>query len=169
MNNSHRIDLPSCVIGIVHSPYLKHEGTPIQPNYHSTTPAQIAIHSEFRAGLKDLEGFERIWILVWLDRSKQFSLLVVPYRDTTERGIFATRAPSRPSPIGLSCVKIQRVRQEEGIIDIESVDLLDGTPILDIKPYVAEFDAFTDAKQGWYTQSQNRTVADNRFIDEKSK
>jgi tRNA (adenine37-N6)-methyltransferase len=163
MSEPDQLDLRSTIIGIVRSPYLKHEGTPIQPNLGMSCPAEIHVHSEYRAGLLDLEGFERIWILAWLDRAKPYCLRVVPYRDTVERGLFATRAPSRPCPIGISCVKIVRLRLPEGIIDLESVDLLDGTPVLDIKPYVPEFDAFPDAKHGWYAVSEQRTTADNRF------
>jgi tRNA-Thr(GGU) m(6)t(6)A37 methyltransferase TsaA len=156
-------DFRSRIIGIVRSQYLTHVGTPIQPSVAMSCPAEIHIYSEFNAGLSDLEGFERLWILAWLDRAKPYCLRVVPYKDTVERGLFATRAPSRPSPIGISCVKIVRVRLAEGIIDIESIDLLDGTPVLDIKPYIPEFDAFPAAKHGWYAQSEQRTTADDRF------
>ena len=163
MSERDHLDLRSTVIGVVRSPYLKHEGTPIQPSLAVMTPAEIHLDPEYREGLADLEGFERIWIIAWLDRAKPYCLRVVPYRDTVERGLFATRAPSRPTPIGISCVRIARVRHAEGIIEIEGVDLLDGTPVLDIKPYVSEFDAYPDAKHGWYATSERRTEADDRF------
>ena len=113
--------------------------------------------------LKDLGGFERIWLLYWFDRADLSGRMVVtPYLDPTPRGVFSTRAPSRPNPIGLSCVKLLGI--EENILRIQGVDVLDGTPVLDIKPYVPRFDSFEGVKAGWVDSAKgDQTVADSRF------
>ncbi len=142
---------------------MRQKGTPIQPHTGQPDPAEIHIDPPWREGLSDLEGFDRIWLLVWLDRAKPCRLKVVPYRDNVPRGVFSTRAPSRPNPIGLSCVRLLAVEAEEGVLRVEAVDLLDGTPVLDIKPYVPEFDAFPGAAAGWHSRGLRRDRADDRF------
>ena len=119
---------------------------------------------EFRAGLGDLDGFSHIVLLYHFHRSSGFDLEVVPFMDTRSRGLFATRAPRRPNPIGLSVVRLVRI--EDGVLHVENVDILDGTPLLDIKPYVPEFDAPTPVSTGWLEQAGktvSRRRADNRF------
>jgi tRNA-Thr(GGU) m(6)t(6)A37 methyltransferase TsaA len=114
--------------------------------------------------LKDLEGFERIWLLYRFHKAAEPKLSVIPYLDTVERGLFATRAPCRPNPIGISPVKLLRI--EDGRIYISEVDILDGTPLLDIKPYVTRFDIFKVEKNGWQDHvSGIPGVADKRFHD----
>jgi tRNA-Thr(GGU) m(6)t(6)A37 methyltransferase TsaA len=118
--------------------------------------------------LKDLEGFERIWLLYWFDRAKfeKCDLVVRPYLDDTPRGVFATRAPARPNPIGLSAVRLLEVRGN--LLSVRDVDILNGTPLLDIKPYFPQFDCFKVARSGWLKGSTlRRAKADNRF--EKNK
>ena len=150
-------------IGVVHSPYRVQKGTPVQPNQAEAVTAEIHVFPEYREGLEDLDRFDRLWILSWLDRSKPFRLKVIPYRDTVERGLFSTRAPSRPNPIGISCVKLISVDIDTGVITVSGIDLLDGTPVLDIKPYAALFDSFPSVKSGWLDGSHSANTADDRF------
>jgi tRNA-Thr(GGU) m(6)t(6)A37 methyltransferase TsaA len=151
------------IVGRVRSAYAEQRGTPIQPRY-GDEGAVVEIDEPYRAALADLSGFGRIWLLCWLDRAGDWRPRVVPYRDRVERGLFATRAPTRPNPIGLSAVEVRSVDVRAGVIAIGPVDLLDGTPVLDVKPYVPEFDAFPDAAAGWLEDSgTRREKADGRF------
>jgi len=149
-------------IGVVHSPFREAQGTPIQPVYAGETQFEVELLPEYIDGLRDLAGFERIWLICWFDRAPASRLVVVPFRDSTERGLFATRAPSRPVPIGLSCVRLLEIRGN--VLVCTGADILDGTPLLDIKPYVPEFDAFPKSRAGWFDHSrESRTHADGRF------
>ena len=134
-------------IGVIHSPFTEPAGTPIQPTVARGAEGTVEVFPEFVGGLQDLEGFERIWLLYWFDQAVPARLRVVPFLDKAERGIFATRAPCRPNPIGLSVVRLNGI--EGNALMIEDVDILDGTPLLDIKPYVPAFDAYPDASSGW--------------------
>ena len=149
-------------IGVVRSPNRTPAGTPIQPAYAERTDGEVVVKEGFEPALADIEGFERIWLIYRLDRAGPFKSSVVPYRDTQERGLFATRAPSRPNPIGLSVVRL--LGREGNVLRVRGLDILDSTPLLDIKPYVPEFDAFPDSKAGWLEECrQDRRVADDRF------
>lgn len=151
-------------IGVVRSPHASAKGTPVQPRFAESCRGRIELLPGLVDGLMDLEGIERIWILYVLDRTVFQGLTVVPYRDTHPHGIFATRSPARPNPIGLSCVRLTGIRGH--ILDIEEVDILDGTPVLDIKPYIPEYDAYPAAGAGWVEQETVRLgprVADGRF------
>ncbi|XHR29287.1 MAG: tRNA (N6-threonylcarbamoyladenosine(37)-N6)-methyltransferase TrmO [Chthoniobacteraceae bacterium] len=148
-------------IGIIHSPHLQATGTPVQPVFASGIEGTLELHPEYAAGLKDLEGFDRIWILYWFDRAAEARLEVTPYLDTRPHGIFATRSPSRPNPLGISSVRVRRI--EGSVIHILDVDVLDGTPLLDIKPYVPAFDAFAAERIGWFEKPKNPPLADGRF------
>jgi len=150
-------------IGYVRSSYKEQTGTPIQPGFGDPQAAEIHILPEYREGLEDLERFERVWLISWLDRSSSYKLKVIPYRDTVERGLFSTRAPRRPNPIGISPVRLLSVDREQGILRVKGIDLLDGTPILDIKPYSPEFDAYPDDAAGWLDESKDIRIADDRF------
>ncbi|MBN1126818.1 MAG: tRNA (N6-threonylcarbamoyladenosine(37)-N6)-methyltransferase TrmO [Sedimentisphaerales bacterium] len=150
-------------IGIVHSPFHQAKGTPIQPAFAKGVMGSVEIFAEYRDGLKDLEGFERIWLLFWCDQARQPHLQIKPYLDEHLRGLFATRAPSRPNPVGMSCVKLLSI--ENGILQIEELDMLDGTPVLDIKPYVPKFDSFAVTRYGWLQDKEKgNATADNRFF-----
>ena len=151
------------VIGKIKSSYIKQAGTPIQPHLKKSADAEIHIKEEYREGLADLESFDRIWALTLLDRAKEYKMKVIPYRDTTERGLFATRAPSRPNNIGLSCVRLVSVNKTDGIIKVQGIDFLNETPVLDIKPYVPEFDSFPESSAGWLNNTNIRKYADARF------
>lgn len=135
-------------IGIVHSPFKKPEGTPIQPVVEiEETFATIELFPEYAEGLKDLEGFSHIYILFHLHLSKKQPLLVIPFLDNEYHGVFATRSPGRPNSIGLSVVKLEKI--EGNLLTVKNPDMLDGSPVLDIKPYVSEFDAIKTTKNGW--------------------
>ena len=154
-------------IGIIRTPFKEHAGTPVQPAYGEGVEGVVEIFPEYREGLADVGGFERIWLIFWFDRSQSYKLKLVPYRDVVERGLFATRAPSRPNPIGISAVRVLEVDIERGLIKISDIDMLDGTPLLDIKPYSPKFDSHPQAKSGWLDKnSNNREKADGRFSNE---
>jgi tRNA-Thr(GGU) m(6)t(6)A37 methyltransferase TsaA len=134
-------------IGIVHSPFTTLENMPIQPTGAAGIAGRVEVLPEYEEGLQDLAGFSHIILLYHFHRSKGFRLRVVPFLDSEARGVFATRAPSRPNPIGLSVVKLVKITGR--ILHVENVDLLDKTPVLDIKPYVPAFDCQSDVQVGW--------------------
>jgi len=149
-------------IGVIETPFREASGTPIQPSRARGTRGTVRIDPRFRPGLKDLDGFERIWLVYWFHLRPAPRLLVTPFLDTQERGVFATRAPVRPCPIGISAVRLLAVHDE--ILEVKDVDMVDGTPLLDVKPYVPEFDCFPGSKAGWFDRSDSpREVADGRF------
>ena len=149
-------------IGVIRTRFAEAAGTPIQPVYAQGAEGEVWLDEQYLTALEDVAGFERIWLLYLLDRAGEFKARVVPYRDTRERGLFATRSPSRPNPIGLSAVKLLRMTGR--VLHVADVDILDGTPLLDIKPYVPEFDAFPDSRAGWFdVAAGERRVADGRF------
>lgn len=154
-------------IGVVHSPFMNHARVPVQPAVAGPEDAgTIEIYEEFAAGLADLDGFERVWVISWLDRAGPVRLRVVPYRDRHERGLFATRAPSRPNPIGISAVRL--LRREGRVLHVAQLDLLDGTPVLDLKPYAPSIDAFPESREGWLRdRRQGSPRADDRFADDR--
>ena len=135
---------------------------PIQPAGAAGVKGTVEVFEKFRAGLKDLDGFSHIILLYIFHRSQGFKLEVVPYMDTQPRGLFATRAPKRPNPIGLSTVQLDRI--ENGNLHVRNVDILDGTPLLDIKPYVPEFDNYARIRAGWLEHAR-KTVDDRKSDD----
>jgi tRNA-Thr(GGU) m(6)t(6)A37 methyltransferase TsaA len=151
-------------IGRIHSPFTEQAGTPIQPTFAGPVRGRIQIDEPYRAALADLEGFDRVWLVYHFDRARAFVPKVIPYRDSSqERGLFATRAPARPNPIGMSAVRLVRI-ESDGIV-VEEIDVLDGTPLLDLKPYVPAFDAYPAAKAGWLDEARDgREQADDRFV-----
>lgn len=149
-------------IGVIRTPFLKPAGTPIQPSRAKDARGRVLVDEPFREGLQDLEGFERVWLIYWFHSSPPARLLVTPFLDTEQRGLFATRSPARPCPIGISAVRLLSV--SGGVLEVAGVDMLDGTPLLDIKPYVPEFDCYPGSKAGWFDQSSSdRRLADGRF------
>jgi len=125
-------------IGIIHSPFKEPRGTPIQPTAAKDVEGTVEVFPEYAEGLKDVDGFSHLILIYHFHLAKRVSLKVKPYMDNNLRGIFATRAPPRPNPIGLSIVQLIKV--ERNMLHIRDVDVVDGTPLLDIKPYVPEFD-----------------------------
>jgi tRNA-Thr(GGU) m(6)t(6)A37 methyltransferase TsaA len=155
-------------IGIIHSPFKKPDGMPIQPVFADGAEGIVEVLPQFAAGLKDLQGFERIWLIYWFDRASETKLIVKPFRDSSERGLFSTRAPCRPNPIGMSPVRLLRI--VDNSLYVADIDVLDGTPLLDIKPYIPEFDCFEGSKCGWMQNLRRKTTpADNRFYKKEEK
>lgn len=151
-------------IGIIHSPFTELGSMPIQPVGATGIEGTVEVFPQYTGGLKDLEGFSHIIMLYHFHRSKDFKLHVVPFMDSIPRGVFATRAPKRPNPIGLSVIKLQKI--QGNILYIENVDILDGTPLLDIKPYVPEFDDQTEVRAGWLEEARkevSKKKSDKRF------
>ncbi|MCU0571922.1 MAG: tRNA (N6-threonylcarbamoyladenosine(37)-N6)-methyltransferase TrmO [Syntrophobacteraceae bacterium] len=149
-------------IGIIHSPYKTLEDMPIQPAGAKGKEGLIIVRPEFSKGLRDIEGFSHLYILYHFHRVKETRLEVTPFLDSKSHGVFATRAPVRPNPIGLSVVRLTGRSDNE--LRIVNVDVLDGTPLLDIKPYVPEFDVFRTDAVGWLEQS-SKAVASHRSDD----
>lgn len=134
-------------IGIIHSPFIDKSQTPIQAS-RSQARGVVIVYPEYAEGLQDLDGFSHIYLLYAFHESSGYSLLVKPFLDNRLRGLFATRHPCRPNPLGLSVVRL--LVRRENILEIEGVDVLDGTPLLDIKPYVPDFDFRSGTRSGWY-------------------
>jgi len=134
-------------IGCIRSPFTRPEQTPIQP-YRSQTAGQVEVLPPYEAGLQDIEGFSHIILVYHFHRAAPgYDLLVTPFLDDRPKGLFATRYPRRPNTIGLSVVRL--VRREGLVLHVQGIDVLDGTLLLDIKPYVPAFDAFPEATSGW--------------------
>jgi tRNA (adenine37-N6)-methyltransferase len=151
-------------IGVIHSPFKKPEGTPIQPAGASGVNGIVEIYPEYAQGLKDIEGFSHIILLYHFHLSGAGTLLVRPYMDDEMHGVFAMRGPSRPNAIGISVVRLVRV--EKNKLHIQDVDVVDGTPLLDIKPYIPEFDIREVKKIGWLEENVHKLAAakdDGRF------
>lgn len=151
-------------IGIIHSPLKDVSGAPLQSVSAKHIEGTVEIFPEYAPGLKDIEGFSHLILLYHFHLSRGASLTVKPYLDTQEHGIFATRAPVRPNPIGFSIVRLLNLRG--GIIRVKELDILDGTPLLDIKPYIPQFDVRRVRSIGWYRRNireLNQTISDRRF------
>lgn len=134
-------------IGTIHSPFTDKSEMPIQAS-RSTAQGRIILEPEYVPGLKDIDGFSHLILLYVFHRSTGYNLEVQPFLDNQTRGLFATRYPRRPNPLGLSVVQL--LGRHENILEIMDVDMLDGTPLLDIKPYMPDFDVRTETKIGWY-------------------
>ena len=143
-------------IGVIRSGHTKPEETPIQPVYSEGCEGQVEMFPEFAAGLRDVEGFSHIYLVYHMHKADVPRLVVKPFLQDVERGIFATRAPCRPNPIGFSIVKLMRC--EGNILYLDNVDVLDGTPLLDIKPYTARFDRIEDTRNGWQDEVDEATA-----------
>ena len=141
-------------IGIIYSPYKEPRGIPIQPTAAKDIEGIIEIFPEYTEGLKDIQGFSHIILIYHLHLSKEFSLKVKPYMDDNMRGVFATRSPSRPNPIGISIVRLNKV--DNNILYIRNIDIVNRTPLLDIKPYVPEFDIWKVERIGWLDKKINK-------------
>ena len=151
-------------IGVIRTPFKSSENTPIQSS-KSDTRGYVEVATEYLDALKSLDGFSHIILIYWFHRAKPPKMKMKPFLDTEEHGLFSIRAPSRPNPIGISTVRLLRL--EGTRLDIEGVDILDGTPLLDIKPFVPEFDNRLQATSGWLSKSplakNHSHIADARF------
>ena len=132
------------IIGVVHSPYKTTADAPFQGN---DKISKIEISKEYEGGLKDIEGFTHLHVFYWLHKSKGFSLIVTTPWDTMPHGLFTTRSPHRPNPIGHAVVEL--VEQKDNILSVRGLDAIEGTPVIDIKPYIKKLDVKTDAISGW--------------------
>jgi tRNA (adenine37-N6)-methyltransferase len=152
-------------IGTIYTPFTNIKNMPVQPKGAKEVIGKIHIKEEYIQGLKDLEGFSHVYLIYHLHKVTKTNLLVIPFLDTVERGIFSTRSPQRPNHIGLSITQIEKI--EDGVITIKGIDVLDETPLLDIKPYIKNFDAVQeDTTSGWMQASKEEVAnkrSDNRF------
>lgn len=158
------MDILFTPIGIIHSPFTETTGTPIQPRFADGAAGHVEVFEEFAPGLADLDGFSHVHLIYHFHRSTGYSLVVTPYLDDTERGLFATRAPRRPNPIGLSVVRLERV--EGRLLHVADLDVIDGTPLLDIKPFNPSVDHRGASSVGWMEGKEfsgRRGRADGRF------
>ena len=133
-------------IGLIHSPFQQKQETPIQATF-SQAEGVVEVYPEYADGLQDIEGFSHLILLYWFHQSEGYQLVVRPFLDQVERGLFAIRYPARPNPIGLSSVEL--IEREGNQLRVRGVDVLDGTPLLDIKPFVPAFDHREGARVGW--------------------
>jgi tRNA-Thr(GGU) m(6)t(6)A37 methyltransferase TsaA len=143
-------------IGIIHSEHKLAEITPIQSVYAKGCKGQAEVFPEFALGLRDLDGFSHIYLIYHFHQLTQVKLIVKPFLQDVERGVFATRAPCRPNAIGLSVVEL--LGCEENILHLDGLDILDGTPLLDIKPYTEKFDRFDLKRSGWQDEVDEQTA-----------
>jgi tRNA-Thr(GGU) m(6)t(6)A37 methyltransferase TsaA len=134
-------------IGVIHSPFRTPKGTPIQPTAAKDVEGVVEVFPKYQVGLQDVDGFSHLILLYHFHLAKSSRLLATPFMDTQPRGIFAIRGSSRPNPIGMSIVRLVQV--EENRLIVQDVDIVDGTPLLDIKPYVPAFDARAPTRIGW--------------------
>ncbi len=134
-------------IGYIRSEHQEPEKTPIQPVFCQDCTGRVEVFPAFEEGLTDLEKFSHIILLFWLHKAGRARMLVTPFLESRQHGLFATRSPNRPNPVGLSIVRL--MRREMNILHISGVDILDNTPLLDIKPYTSRFDCFPEAINGW--------------------
>ncbi len=146
-------------IGVIHSEHTVARRTPIQPAYAKGCKGRVEIFPEFAEGLQDLEGFSHIYLIFYFNQAGPMQLIVKPFLQDIERGVFSTRAPCRPNGIGLSIVEL--IGREGNVLYLDCVDILDGTPLLDIKPYTAKFDRLETSRNGWQDEVDEAT-AQNR-------
>jgi len=151
-------------IGTIYTPFKDTQYMPIQAKGGRGIKGTIGIKPSFAEGLNDIGGFSHIMLIYHFHRSKNYSLMVRPFMDDTLHGVFATRAPKRPNPIGISVVRLRKV--EGRVLYIEDVDIVNGTPLLDIKPYIPDIDAFRTKRIGWLskkTKGFRKAKSDRRF------
>lgn len=155
-------------IGTIHTPFSSLDGMPIQPSGAKDVRGTIVLEPQYKAGLQDLDGFSHIILLYHFHRSNGYRLKVKPFLDTVERGLFSTRAPRRPNPIGLSIVELVGI--DGHTLHVQGVDVLDGTPLLDVKPWIPTFDVRENVRAGWLDKNQedSRSMkSDRRFVEGK--
>lgn len=151
-------------IGTIHSPFKEVDDMPIQPSGAKGVKGTVEVYEQYTTGLKDLGGFSHIILLYHFHLSEGYELEVKPFMEEETHGVFAMRAPKRPNPIGISVVRLARI--ENNVLHIEDVDIVDGTPLLDIKPYVPDFDCREAQRIGWLSGRSKRASehrSDNRF------
>lgn len=153
-------------IGTIRTPFTTLADMPIQPKGATEVIGSIEVDLQYQEGLADLSGFSHIYLLYQFHKASRTALTVTPFMDTSPRGVFATRSPLRPNHIGLSIVRLIGV--DKNIVTVQGIDVLDGTPLLDIKPYIAAFDAVQHSRSGWMQASEDDVAkkrSDGRFAD----
>jgi tRNA-Thr(GGU) m(6)t(6)A37 methyltransferase TsaA len=147
-------------IGVIHTPFRTKEECPVQPLYASGSSGRVEVYEEYAEGLKDLETFSHVYLVYQFDRAGAVQLIRPPFLDDESHGVFATRHPCRPNGIGMSIVKIIRI--SNNIIEVAGIDVLDRTPLLDIKPYMPRFDCIEHASEGWLANKDWRPKPEGR-------
>jgi len=151
-------------IGIIHSPFKELANMPVQSLGAQSAEGRVVVDERFTEGLRDLDGFSHIYLVYHFHKASRTELQVVPYMDTVTRGVFATRSPLRPAHIGISVVELLNVA--DNVLTVRGLDVLDGTPLIDIKPYMPQFDCWQNATSGWMKASRSDVEekrSDNRF------
>lgn len=152
-------------IGVIRTPHQNLKDMPIQPRGAKGVKGEVIIDEAFVAGLADIDGFSHIYLLYHFHKARRVEMSVVPFMDKTERGVYSTRSPLRPNNIGISIVELEGVNGNK--LSINNVDILDGTPLLDVKPYIKTFDHVEDCRSGWMEASGaevDKKRSDDRFI-----
>jgi tRNA-Thr(GGU) m(6)t(6)A37 methyltransferase TsaA len=153
-------------IGVIRTPFTELEGMPIQPAGAGEVLGEVILRPELAEGLKDLDGFSHIYLIYHFHKAGPSKLTVIPFMDKEPRGVFATRSPVRPSKLGLSIVELVAI--ENNRLTVRGADILDGTPLIDIKPYIEAFDCPENPACGWMTADRNevgKKRSDDRFTD----
>ena len=161
------IDGPICYrpIGVIHTEYKEQQSTPIQA-FYSKSKGTVELFPEYAAGLKDLEGFSHIFLVYHFHKAGKASLVTHPFIDhKAERGIFAIRHFNRPNPIGISIVRLVSIK--DNILEVDGIDVLDGTPLLDIKPYISQFDRPENVRNGWFDEQNIASVKAEKYTPEE--
>lgn len=151
-------------IGTIHSPHENIRDMPIQPRGAAGIEGRVLVDDVYMEGLQDLEGFSHIYLIYCFHKTERTQLRVIPFMDSQPRGVFSTRSPLRPNHIGLSIVRLKKI--EGNTLVVQDIDILDGTPLLDIKPYIKKFDAVADSRSGWLQASEEdikNKRSDDRF------
>ncbi len=149
-------------IGTIYTPFKSSSDAPIQGPHQPESEGRIELFPQYAEGLLDLDGFDCAWVLWYCHRAGSPSMKVVPFMDTEERGLFSTRAPARPNPIALSVVSV--IRREDNVLVVSGVDMIDGTPLLDLKPYIPGVDSMSKCqKDGWIGGRKMGRKGDDRF------
>ncbi len=164
MNNTKNPNIIFHPIGMIYSPFKDIKGMPIQPKGAKGVRGTVEVNPEYAEGLTDLEGFSHIILLYHFHKAAGFKLMVTPFLDSKQHGVFSTRAPRRPNPIGLSVVRLVNIMNNQ--LQIENVDILDNTPLIDIKPYISEIDVHPADHFGWFDKAKGSVQhkkSDNRF------
>jgi len=149
-------------IGIIHSPFENADGMPIQASTSKAMPGRVEICPEYTEAIKDLDGFSHIILIYHFHKSEKTELTVIPFLDDQPRGVFSTRAPVRPNHIGLSVVQLEKIKNN--FLYIKNLDVLNGTPLIDIKPYISDFDHYENIRKGWLeNKTDHPVISDKRF------
>ncbi len=152
-------------IGVIHSPHKIISKTPVQPVFCNDIEGTVVLDAEYADGLKDLQDFSHIYLFYYFHQSQKTCLCLKPYLSNQERGIFATRAPHRPNKLGMSLVRLVKIK--DNILYVKNIDILDGTPLLDIKPYIKRFDSREGVSSGWQDNISDNVAFGRGLRDSK--